>query len=95
MLSRFISLLAVDTSPLPNIDTSTRDPLQTILYFVFVVMGGVSLIVIMISGIKFMTAQGEPQALAKARLAIIYAAIGLAVAISASTILNFVVGRIG
>ncbi len=94
MFSSLARLLAVDTSPLPNIDTTTRDPFQTILYIVFVIIGGVSLIVIMISGIKFMLAQDDPQALSKARKSIIYAALGLAVAVSASTILNFVVNRV-
>lgn len=89
-----IDIKSYNLNPLPKPGVTSDKPIETVMTFVFIVLGGVSLIVIMLAGIKFMTSQGDPQGIKKAREAIIYAAIGLVVAISASTILNFVVGRL-
>ena len=94
MYKYLIRTFSVDTDPLPKPDLTSATPLQTILTIVFTLLGSVSLIIIMISGIKFMMSRGDPQGVARARETIIYAAIGLAVAVSATTILNFVVGRV-
>ncbi len=61
---------------------------------VFAVVGGISLIILIIAGIRFITSQGDPNATAKARNTIIYAAIGLAVSISAFTIVKFVIDKL-
>ncbi len=47
---------------------------------VSLVVGIVSIIIIVIAGIKFMTSQGNPQAVSTARNQIIYAIIGIVVA---------------
>jgi len=72
----------------------TNDTVDNISKIVFGTLGAVALIIIIIAGIKFMTSQGNPEALAKARNTIIYAAVGLAVAIGAFSIVTFVVGRL-
>jgi len=81
-----------DVSTLPQTDDTTIIP--TVLNIFFIVIGGVSLIVIIISGIRLMTSSGDPQAATKARNTIIYAAVGLAVSISAFTIVSVVVGQL-
>lgn len=83
-----------DLSPLPQVDVSSNSPFNSALDVVFVILGGIALIVIIVAGIRLMLSRGDPQGVAKARDTIIYAAVGLAVAVSAYTILNFVVGRL-
>lgn len=68
--------------------------IQDVLSIVFGIAGGVALIFVIIGGIKFMTSQGDPGALSKARNTIIYALIGLAVCIAAFSIVNFVSGKL-
>lgn len=73
----------------------TQTKINDIYSLVFGIAGGIALIIIIIGGIKFITSQGDPQATAKARNTIIYAALGLVISISAFAIVTFVVGRLG
>lgn len=66
----------------------------TILQIVFGVIAIVTLIYIVLAGLRLITSNGDPQAVAQSRQQIIFAAAGLAVAISAELIVTFVVGRI-
>lgn len=81
--------------PSPDLDpTSGTNIVSKIFTLTFGVFGGIALIIIIMAGIKFITSQGDPQATAKARNTIIYAAIGLAVSVAAFTIVTFVTGKI-
>lgn len=73
----------------------TQTKINDVYSLIFGIAGGVAVIIIILGGIKFITSQGDPQAIAKARNMIIYAAIGLAVSISAFIIVTFVVGKLG
>lgn len=68
--------------------------LRTFLMFVFGILGAVAIIIIMISAIKFATSGGDPQATTKARQTIIYALVGLVVAIAAEAAVILLLGRI-
>lgn len=68
--------------------------MRTLLQITFGILGAVALIVVMIAAIKFVVSAGDPQATSKARQTIIYALIGLAVAIAAEAIVTLVVNRI-
>jgi hypothetical protein len=70
------------------------DTLAELLSIAFGVLGGISLIVIVISGLRLTISRGSPDALAKLRSTIIYAAVGLGVAISATAIIQFVVNKV-
>ncbi len=74
-------------------NTVEQGNLNTLLKFVFAMAGAISVIVIMLAGIKFMTSQGNPDGVAKARNAIIYAAIGLAICIAAFSIVTLISGK--
>lgn len=78
---------------LPIVGASSHS-LQAILQIVFGVIGAVALIFVIIAGLQFVTSQGDPQAAAKARQTVIYAIIGLVIALSAEVIVKFVLGRI-
>ena len=53
-------------------------------------MGIISAVVIIIAGIMYMTSAGDPGKVATAKKAILYAIIGLIVALSAFAITNFI-----
>ncbi len=57
-------------------------------------IGGIALFVLIIAGITFVTSSGNPDSAKKAREAIIYASVGLIVAIIAQFIVLFVLDRI-
>lgn len=65
------------------------------LTIVFVIIGTISLLVVVMAGLTYVTSQGEPDKIARARRTIIYAITGLVVSISAATIVYFFIGRVG
>lgn len=84
----------LDTSSLPN-SSGTNDPtasaIQTGLEVVFGVIGAVALLIIVIAGLRYIVAAGDPGQVAQAKKAIIYALVGLVIALSGFTIVAFVV----
>jgi hypothetical protein len=86
----------LDISGLPGVNDP--DPgsshLQNILNIVFVLTGAVAVLTVVIAGFRMVISRGNPQQIAQARNAIIFAAIGLAVIIMAFTIVNFIVFRV-
>ena len=92
-ITNIISKVTVDVSKVPQ-GTADSSTVESILQFVFITAGSISVIMIAIGGFKYVTSLGESQAVAKAKDTILYAVIGLAVSILAFAIVNFVVGRI-
>lgn len=86
-----VSAPSIQALPHPN----TGKTLKTVLEIVFSIAGALSLLVIVIAGLTFITSQGDPQKVAQARNAIVYAAAGLAISILAVSIVGFVVGHVG
>ena len=74
----------------PNLASTSE--LQTILGIVFGVVGALCLLVITISGLRYVLSAGDPKRTAQAKEGIIYALVGLGVAISAEAIVTFVIG---
>jgi hypothetical protein len=69
------------------------DALRTILQIVFAVIGVIAVLIIVLGALTLVRSNGNPEGLSKARKTIIYAAVGLLVAIAAETIVSFIVGR--
>lgn len=86
------SLLTTDDVNIPMVNPG--DKVNNIYTLVFAIAGGIAVIIIMLAGVKFVMSQGDPQATAKARNTIIYAAIGLAVSVAALSIVTFVVEKL-
>lgn len=80
-------------NPFPNVGDGSSS-LQKAMTLIFGALGTVSIIVIIYSGIRLSASRGNPDAIGKLRGTIIYAAIGLFIAISAGAIIDFVLGRI-
>ena len=56
---------------------------------VFGIVAAISVLMIVISGVKFVTSNGNPESVSKARNTMIYAVVGLVVALSAEAIVAF------
>ncbi len=69
----------------------SNDAVQTVLQIVFALIGAVAVIILMLAALKYITSRGDPQAVAKAKNTIVYAAIGLVISVSAFTIVSFVI----
>jgi len=72
---------------------TANDVLASGLNITYMVLGAVAVLVIVIAGFKITVSGGNPDSVAKARNWILYAAIGLIVAVLAFVITNFVIGK--
>jgi hypothetical protein len=83
-----------DGTGLPNVSANSGQITQ-VLQIVFGVIGVIAVIVIIIGGIELMTSLGgNPEAAKKARNTVIYASIGLLIAISAEFLVTFVLNKL-
>lgn len=67
--------------------------IKTAINMLLFIIGAISVIVIIIGGIKYVVSNGDSGAIQSAKNTIMYAVIGLLVAILAYSIVNFVVGQ--
>jgi FtsH-binding integral membrane protein len=79
---------AFDTN-LPHTSAS-HNQLADILQIVIAVLAALAILFIVIAGLRFVTAQGNPQEVSKARNTIVYAIVGLLIAIIAEAIVALV-----
>lgn len=78
----------IDTSGLPN--HTPHNTVQTVLGIVFAFAASISLLMVVIGGLKYVLSQGDPNSMASAKNTIIYALIGLGVTLAAFSIVTFV-----
>jgi hypothetical protein len=98
----FQSTCAVSGAAASTLCTSksgTQDPLTgptgiitKVTIILATVAGIISVIFIIVGGIKYITANGDSSSIASAKSTIIYALIGLLVAVLARPMINFVIG---
>ena len=68
------------------------DVLSAALSAIYFIAGAVAVVVIIISGLTYVTSSGNSSKIAKAKNALLYAVIGLVVAVSAWALTNFIIG---
>ncbi len=73
-------------------DENAQNVVASVLKLVFTWVGVIAVIVIIIGGVFYMTSQGDPGKIKRAKETILYAVIGLVVSLSAFAIVTFVVG---
>ncbi len=71
--------------------TASPNVIQNVVQIVITILGAVALLMITIAGFQYVLSRGDPQKVAQAKNAIIFAVIGLLVAIFAQIIVSFVV----
>jgi len=92
-LIAFSALSNVSSSGLPQTAGSTSS-VQTVLEIALGAIGGLALLMITVSGLRYVVSAGDPEKAKRARNGIVYSLVGLAVALAAEAIVIFVVGRI-
>lgn len=68
--------------------------MKSVINTILMVLGIVAVIVIVIGGVRYTTSQGDSNSTKAAKDTILYAVIGLVVAILAYAVVNFVVGKL-
>lgn len=92
---KLLTLFAADKIDPSSVGIPAGDAntvINGVLSTAYFAAGVVCVIVIIIAGILFATADGSPQQIARARNAIIYALVGLVVVLMAFVITGFVIG---
>ena len=94
----YLYLFAAGNSPikpggLPDSSTDAAK-VQVILNIVLGIFGAIALLMLVISGLRYITSGGDPGNTAKAKDGIIYSLIGLLIALIAEGIVAFVVGNL-
>lgn len=79
----------VNGNVLPHV-CANESTLQTILTIAFGLIGGLAVLFIIIGGLRYIMAQGDPAKISTAKNQILYAAIGLVIAGSAEFIVNYI-----
>jgi cbb3-type cytochrome oxidase subunit 3 len=86
--------LGINLSSLPNpAGADSGSLLQTALSIVFGLLGAIAFLVIVIAGFQYVSSQGDPQTTSNAKSTIVYALIGLVIAVLAESIVSFIVHR--
>ncbi len=78
-----------------NKDQLIGGVLKNVINTLIFIIAIISVIVIIVGGIRFATSGGNPQQATTARETIIYAIVGLVVAVMAYAIVNFVLNHVG
>lgn len=71
--------------------TASHSEVQVVLNIIIGIIAALSLLFITIGGFRYILSQGDPQGVAKAKGTVLYALIGLVIAIVAESIVAFVI----
>jgi len=91
IFTTFAQALTSQNTGIPN--GSANEVLVAGLNIIYFLTGVIAVIVIILAGFRLVTNGSEPEVVKKSKNAILYAAIGIVVIISAFTITQFVIGR--
>lgn len=93
LLNNFAVKEGLDVSSLPGSSGGdiTDGTLDTAFNIVIGTLAVVAVLIIVLAGLKYITSSGDPQGVASARKAIIYAIVGLVVCAAAWSIVRFVI----
>ncbi len=83
-----------NSAPCKASDDDIAALLGNVISLLLFIAGAAAVLVIVIGGIRYITSDGDPGAASKAKNTIIFALVGLVIAIMSYSIVNFVIGRI-
>lgn len=75
-------------------ETKVKSVMKSVVDVLLMTVGVISIIMIVIGGIMFALSSGDASKVTKARNMVIYAVVGLVVALFASAIINFVFNKV-
>ncbi len=96
MMSKFLAIFSAidsDTFIIPRVEADTN-AIENALRYLFAIIGALSVLMVIISGLRYIISTGDPQKTATAKNAIIYAVIGLVVSLSAFMLVGFILNAI-
>jgi hypothetical protein len=94
-LIKMVASTPTQISPgfLPD-SSANSDTIKSIIQIVFAILGALALLMITISGLRYVLSAGDPQKASKARDGLIYALVGLTIAVAAESIVAFIGGSL-
>ncbi|MYB40350.1 hypothetical protein F4X86_03760 [Candidatus Saccharibacteria bacterium] len=92
MIAQIANVAVERPEALPDVTGETL--LGGALNMVFLALAGISTIVLVLQGIRYTLSSGEGESVTKARNGIVYALIGIAVATSAWSLINFTLNKV-
>ena len=78
---------------LPEVEASNTT-LNTVFMIVFVTVGAIAVLIMVLAGLRYITAGGDPQKIQSAKNEVKYALIGLVIAATAAAAVNYVINRL-
>ncbi len=78
---------------IPTVQSGSHE-LQFILQLFFAILAAISVLFVVIGGMRYTISGGDPEDMSKAKNTIIYALVGLVVALFAEAIVSFALGYI-
>lgn len=81
-----------------NIPSSTSDlgaAVAKVMQGIFLLMGAIAVVVVMVGGLQYILSAGDPKKTAQAKETILYAVIGVVIALSAYAIVSFISNGLG
>jgi hypothetical protein len=94
---KLLSQIVIDPDielDIPLADAPNDETIAYVLEIIFGIAGAVSMLMIVIAGMQYILSRGDSQKAGNARSTIIYAGVGMAVALSAFAMVRFVVRSI-
>jgi len=88
-----IAQTTISDKGLPKAQADSPE-VQQIIGIMLGIIGAISLLVITLSGLRYILAAGDPQKISKAKNGIIYALVGLVIAIIAEALVAFIAGSL-
>jgi uncharacterized protein YacL len=89
---RSFGLTLIDQNAVPHVNADNVT-LKIFLNDIFALLGAICFLIIVISGLRYILARGNADSITKAKNSIIYALVGLVIAILASSIVNVILNK--
>jgi hypothetical protein len=93
LMSLYASSTTINSGNLPT-PAADKHAIATVLKIAFGIIGALAVLMVTVSGLRYILSAGDPQKISQAKNSIIYSLVGVAVAISAEAIVYFVASRL-
>lgn len=94
MLEKIRTFAQLNVDSLPKVTPTASDSngtLDTVFNLAIGILAAIAVLIIVLAGFKYVTSAGDPQGVASARKAIVYAVVGLVVCALAWAMVRFVI----
>jgi hypothetical protein len=83
-----------DCNTTPNTNGNLNNTIQQVVNILTSLVGIVAVVMIIIGGYRYMTSSGDPNRVASAKNTLLYAIIGIIIAVLAQVIVKFVIAKV-